>query len=434
MAGQEWNDTSRAFSIGGIDAVAEAGVASLVATAPVEIAGVIRPAGWNTAYLARRALADTDGSTLCEVTVHGDSTTYGQVQSNAMGSAGEYSLVNKLRSLSVAAGHVDGGQGLLGLQDNAAMSGADNIAAVVALGSGAAAGNTSLNFHGAYGVGLPTLGATCVVQTKASKLRVWRHRTTTAGTGQYTYNVNGGAEQAATTCVDTSGSNTDFQIQNIVLGSPGTLKTINFTNSVAGTVELAFEAINSAGGQVFHKQGISGVLLGNEFPSQDATGTPGAKIPPRFGLMLGSGAGSQLSSQYGVALTKTANVRTGMHVLNLSINDLLNATSLADARTRADTCQASVVMFGRLLEQDVGSSGIVCIPHLGYATGARTYEGLFRSSIINPALALGVAIADLMVPLGGHRNYAANGSSVHLTAAAYDLQASFLWNNFLNVA
>jgi hypothetical protein len=441
MAGQEWADFSRPVSSGGggngTDVVAEAGVTALQATAPVQIPGIIKPAGWNTRYKALRA---ANATTLVEVTFHGDSTTYGQVGTQTLGSAGEYSYVNKIRALSIAAGYADGGQGLIGLQDNAAMSGADNIATPIVLGGGASAasnaGSGLHNMHGPYGVNINAVGNTVTVTTKASKLRVWRSRTgTTIGTpgGSFTYQVDGGSVSAAVSCQNTSASNYDMAYTVLNLGSAGTTHTVVFTNTVVGPVELAFDAINATG-MVYHKQGISGVLLGNEFPSQDTTGAgKGEVIPPRFGLGLGSGVLSQVGSAYGSGMVKTAGFRTGLHVLNLGLNDLMTASSLADARTRADTLASGVAMFCHYLE-NAGSDGVVLIPHFLYASGQRQYEGLFRSAIINTALGFNVAIGDLGVALGGWPGYTTYGTSVHLNQAGYDVQGQFIFDNFINAA
>lgn len=379
------------------------------------------PSGSLDRWKAARAASST---TLAEVTFHGDSTTYGQVQSNALGSAGEYSYVNKVRQLAIAAGFGDGGIGLRGIQDNAAMALPDTGGSgLYTLGTGAVAGSTTHNFHGAYGVKIAAIGDTFSFTFTGTRLRIWRSRTGTADAtpgGSFTYSIDGGAASGAISCQNTSTGNYDMHLttQNVTEGT----HTVVVTCTVAGPCELAMEVVRTTG-LAFHKQGISGVLLANEFPSQ--TPTAGERIPPRFGLGIGAGTLST-ASNYG-SLSKTAGLRTGLHVLNLGLNDQNSSTSLADARTRADSVAAGVSMFARYCEL-AGSDGLVVIPHLLYMNStSRQYEGIFRQALIAPALSHGLAVFDTGQALGGWKNFSTYGTSVHLNQAGYDAQAAALW-------
>ena len=393
-------------------------------TGPLIKAGLWIPKGSLDRFKAARAAS---GTTLCEVTIHGDSTTYGQVGANSPGSAGEYSWVQKLRSLSIAAGLTDGGVGLRGQQDSSNMSGTDAITPYT-LGTGATTGTR--NFHGAYGISIPAAGNTVTATGNTSKARIWFTRTSTAGGGgAFTFQTNGGTVLGPYSCVTTSSTAYDVSYRLVTGMTAGATNNIVITNTTAGGVDVVVEWINSTG-MVYHKQGISGVLMSNEFNTQSFP-NGFERIPPRFGL--GIGAAVSPASYYSNAITKTAGVRTGLHIMQLGINDLLNATSAADGLTRSSLIASSIAMFARYAEL-AGSDAIICIPHYVMAGNPYIlpYEGMYRQAMIAAAQSFSLPIVDLGYPLGGWANLGTYGSSVHMNQAGYDAQAQFLWDNVLS--
>lgn len=390
--------------------------------------GLWVPRGSLDRWKAARGL---HASQLVEVVCFGDSTTYGQTSSgNATNSANNYSIVQKMRALALAAGFTDGGLGVRGFNDTANMSGSDALAHIQSNAGSFVVSTT--NSNPLLTAGLFTSNqansSACVVQGKGTKARIWYHQ---VGSGAsvaqtMTYAVDGGS----TTSVNGFSSTARDKIQcaEVTLGAYGT-HTLTFTVTASGPIDFCVDWLRDTG-IVFHKHGVPGTKLGDLF---SATNGWAYYLGPALGTGvaqdLGNAATAPLNAPYGQSITGPR--VPSLVILNAGINDVSGSTDQATANNLRQVAEAAVVTFGRMC-QTAGVDGLVCIPHVQYSTNAREYSGNFRSAIFNAALSAGLAVFDLSASLGTYKNavdnYAAGLAAPHLNQAGYDVQATALWN------
>lgn len=180
-----------------------------------------------------RAARDGSASSLCEVAIFGDSTTYG----SANGTPAFYSWIQKLRALSRAAGYADGGRGIAGVSDFATLttggpSGEDGTLSYSSLGGWAGAGGPMLTET----FGSTTGGQALVLQGWGTKCRL--HFGKTQSSGQFTVSIDGGSATTYESYTPklVGGTSAYFSAQSILLDltSYG-LHTVTVTN-VGGSV------------------------------------------------------------------------------------------------------------------------------------------------------------------------------------------------------
>lgn len=392
---------------------------------------VVKPGVWipDGALDRWKAARNASSSARAEVVAFGDSTTYGQTATgNANTSANNYSWVQKLRALSIAAGYTDGGLGIRGFYDPAALS-AEALAHISANSGFVASTNAQgLLTYGISSGAAGSVGNSVTVQGKGSVARVFYTQFGTGG-GVVSWSADGGA---ATGSLDGRSGVANYRIQyvDIPLSGSGT-HTITFTVTTSGQIDFTVDWLNTAG-IVWHKQGIPGKQVTQIWPNLNQVPFMAAS----FGLGIGeniNGTGA-LSVPYG--MTKTGPRSPSLAIFHMGINDQQGISSQATALNFVQTVEAGIGVFAQMCKQ-AQCDGLVCIPHLVYATNYLAYGGNVRRAISQTAVAYGLAVADLELPVTPVSNAAtyggaAAGNAPHLNQAGYDAQAQFLWDNVLS--
>lgn len=185
--------------------------------------GFITPKGslavWDTAR-------DAAATQLSEVVIIGDSTAYGSSDATAPGGAALYSWVAKLRALSQAAGLTDGGRGIAGNSDTAALSG-ESLSIVQSItGFAASTGVGVLNtdtFRSTTAADVVTL------QGYGSQARL--HYNRVGASGRFSYSIDGGASVNIDPALPSPSNSSDDSILLTLPGSPASIHTVAITNA-----------------------------------------------------------------------------------------------------------------------------------------------------------------------------------------------------------
>lgn len=375
--------------------------------------GIIIPKGSLDVWRAARAAG---AATRTEVVCFGDSTTFG--------SGANYSWVQKLRALAVAAGFSDGGRGIAGWSDVAAMSGPENIP-IIQSQTGFNSPGDGLDMLLTETPTTFTIGATITFQGYGTKARL--HYTKGAAFGSFTYSIDGGTPVTVNANLG-SGFAADTLYLNLG-GTDSTLHTITIVNAGGGSsnrVGVVAEFLKTAG-ITFHKQAISGITYGSFFGTANSNlGNYQAQLA--LGLVPGIGSSAN-SLGWGSPKATRPNYRNpSLAISALGINDQQGASS-----TNTDATEAGVEMFIRMARA-AGADPLVVIPHLDYAANAHLYSGSFKRAIMAVAEAHQCATVDFNEALGpinvGASLY---GVGPHLNQAAHDAEAGFLWTNALSL-
>lgn len=400
--------------------------------------GVYIPAGaldvWRTAR-------DASGTDLVEVAIFGDSITYGAADPNR--GPDYYTWVQATREAAWADGHPNGGFGYVHRGDVGGTfvypagfapvtNRVGNWSEVVANASRAPFINTSgtttdyITFTGTgTGIRLTFLGSGAM--------------------GKAAYSVDGGPE----TVIDNygGGARVPYEAKPVFIGglTDGehsiTIRPAGGADadSAAVTVEFHIEFVRG-NGLVFHRNGMSGATISHHFRADTNEAVTESMTPFWMGQQSLNTAGSITNARYEGTIPgpKPAYRNVRLAIVQFSTNDLggVDYTSHdAFAQTMenfayfASTCRA------------VGCSGLIVAPPwtqlpINGSRGARRAKAMFASL----ATAFNIAFADFQEPLGydlinwSTRNNATAGTGgSHLSADAYEIEGTWLWENVLSL-
>lgn len=399
--------------------------------------GVYLPTGWNANWQAAR---NASTATRTEVVIFGDSTTFG----SATGTIPFYSWVQKIRALSIAAGYTDGGRGIAGMSDTAALSGPENIP-IVQSTSGGTWGNS--------GDGLDVLltetptstvnGATIVFQGYGTAARL--HYTKTATCGTFTYSIDGGTPVSVNANI-ASGFTAD-SVYLALGGTDTTLHTVTVVNTGSSQRTSVVAEFMKTKGIVYHKHAISGIST-SSFLSRGA-GTSLGDYAAQLALGLTPGiASAPAAVPYGwgsPVAARPAYRNPSLAICALGINNM-QGLSLATEGAPTTSEQATAAAMVQSVEDDIanfvrlaraaGADPLVVVPHLEMASHGHTWAGEFIRAIWSTGVSHGCAVVDFNTALRPLSTMAARNlgtPAVHADYRAYDAEATFLWNNALSL-
>ena len=398
--------------------------------------GISIPAGsldvWRTAR-------DSSATSLVEVVIFGDSTTYGAA--DPLRGDSWYSWIQALRAAAWADGVPDGGFGRINRRD---INGSFTHPAGYAPTIVSETGDWSDGFIASRGPFLHRTGGTTDSITFSGTGTGIRLTFLGSGSmGKAAYSVDGGTE----TVVDNygGGPRASYEAKPVFIGglSDGlhtlTVRAAGPSDSDAAAVAVEFhvEFIRDTG-VTFHKNAVSGDTFSKYFRADLNEAATESMAPFWMGHQSLNTTGSISNIRYEGTLPgpKPAYRNIKLAIAQFGTNDLGGsaytnhdalATYLENAAYFASTCRA------------VGCSGLLVapawtqLPPAGQV-GMRRAKGALSSI----AAAYGLAFADFQEPLGYDlrnwltRNTAEPGANrPHLSSAAYQIQGTWLWENVL---
>lgn len=427
--------------------------------------GFAAPAGWGANWRAARAAAAT---TRTEVAIFGDSTTWG--------SQANYSWVQRLRDLSVAAGYADGGKGVFGQGEGTLVYDSPEVNGISGANGWTWVQDAAItDLIAGEGISSVTSGEAVTVQGRVvgsnGELRIWY---VLRAAGSFTVTIDGGAANTVTT---TSGSQAPAMARFTGLAA-GT-HTAVITNQ-ASTNQIIAPAFMNATGIVYNKYARVGQTMYHYFdPLGRHNGSRGGRdmyAQSLLGLQTGS-AGTNSAWQKALSVT-AGRPAVSLGVLDLGFNDFGSSPtpwskdiaygingysqyagvtykaiaastnvappadaakwSVVESSTDIDAVQEGIHLFCRLV-QAAGGDPVVISGELamqGTSEAAYTYGGRMAAAIRSTALACGAAWCDFMFPALGRPNLITGQASTnnpHLNKVGYVAQADFLWNNVLSL-
>jgi hypothetical protein len=404
---------------------------SAAAASGVVKPGVYLPQGWNTNWKAAR---DAAGASMAEVAIFGDSTTYGACTTTSPSAVPIYSWINKLRSLSVAAGYQDGGPGIVYL-DTTDNHNFDGIVYQVAK-TGFAGGISFTHNPGAQVS--TTIGDTITMQGRGSTVRIWY--TKQAAMGSFSYSIDGG------TAVNVNANLAGFSADVVtVTGLTDAVHTVTITNLGGGSSNTA--AVNVAfqrsTGVVYNKYAVSGNTTSTWFALTNPTiGQFGTQLA--LGLTPGI-TGTPPNSQYDWSTQKlgASYPHPALAISALGVNDMQGLSLAAaggassaeqDAANRAIALLENNLMHFVRLCRAADTDPLLVIPHLDIALHGHEFGGQFSRAIWGVGLSTGCAVVDFnqaIRPVGTMIARGLGAPGVHAEVGTYDAEATFLWQNAL---
>lgn len=428
-------------------------------THSVENASVWIPRGSLDAWDA--ALANAS-SQLVEVSVLGDSTTFGQTNNGANGySQNNYAWTSKLRRLAVAAGYPDGGVGITGYDDSASMNPTDNIDANTQgtftrtdSGCGTTSGSNVVTdtailttdigrkvtpgggFGGTGFVGSVTAGTSfTVVTTQGGATALNATGTTTANmtfsgdgfaaNGFYgpLFNKDAGPANTTQTGFTTvfQGKATTLRIGYMTFTSSAATITYSVNGAGAVTLPLAGGARTAnyvtitglPGGGATNNVLVTVTVAGSceiwaEWVNSTGVvfhkqGLPGQMLASRLpaaqsAYALGISIGVNPANNALALAGGTGPRNVKLAILLEGINELGLVSSQTDAINKAQALEHGVGAFAAYCK-NAGITGVVCSPWWWYFTNAATYAGFFKRSLYSAARANGLVWADVSTVL-----------------------------------
>lgn len=265
-------------------------VVSVPASGATAKRGVYVPAGWGSAFKSARLAGG-----LVEVCIMGDSTTYGNSDTNH-GGFPWYSWVQKIKALALAAGWPDGGHGTFHQADVANTFNPDGDgypAQSAATGSWGGIGSALINASFSN----TTIGNSITIQGKGTAVRVHLPR---LGTGSVvTVQVDGGTVYTVNTLRPASSPNgpTYDQAPLLINGLTDGLHTVVITNSALG--QISGPAASQPGayisggtlpvGQTYYYVATVTSANGESLPTAVRSGTVGANRQWQAQFVAGDG-------------------------------------------------------------------------------------------------------------------------------------------------
>lgn len=404
-------------------------------TSSAQVRGVHLPTGSLDVWKAAR---NASATTRTEVVIFGDSTTFG----SATGTIPFYSWVQKIRALSIAAGYTDGGRGIAGLSDTAAMSGPENIPIVQSMNPA----NSWVSSGDGNDVLLsetPTStanGAAVVFQGYGTAARL--HYTKMSTVGSFTYAIDGG-----TTTTVNANIASGFGGDTIYLplgGTDTTLHTVRVVNTGTSQRASVVAEFLKTSGIVYQKQAISGIATNSFFGRANTTlGNYAAQLA--LGLTPGT-SGSANSYGWGMPAGAKPQYRNpSLAICALGVNNLQGlsittegAPTSGELTAAAQAVQGVVDDIGNFvrLARAAGADPLVVVPHFDMAAHGHTWGGEFSQAVWATGVAHGCAVVDFNQAIRPVSTMEARGlgtPSVHADYRAYDAEATFLWNNALSL-
>lgn len=216
--------------------------------------------------------------------------------------------------------------------------------------------------------------------------------------------------------------------------APPTTDTSGGTSGggTAGRCAVSVEFVRATG-IVIHKQAISGIASTGFFDATRSSNAAFANGPALAALGL-----SQMREQVSVngadwgqtpaAKPRTRRVKGAVFALGLNDVNVADATA---ARTKLDDLVEAFGLFVRMTRA-AGADPILVVEHFDYYgdnTSSRNGTRA-RAGLTSAARSMGVPYVDYNVALGPVNAGPYTGAP-HLSQAAYDTEAAFLWNNIL---
>ena len=404
-------------------------------SAPVSVAaGINKPGVWIPAGSLDRWRPARDGSSaeLAEVSIFGDSTTYG----SANGTPQYYSWVQRLRARSRAAGYLDGGRGIVGINDFPTLttggpSVEDGTLITASLGGwGARGGPLNSDTFGS-----DTPGQALTVQGWGTRCRLTYVKTQTQGA--FSVSVDGGAATSHNAYVPLPAGNTSnyWTTGSILLELGGygkhTVTVTNLGGPQGNIVELTPEFINHTG-IVYHRNAVSGNAFQTWFGKGNWHYNLLSFVTPALGVIPDTPV-----NNFAVGNAEAPHPlfrKTRLAICALGINNQQGiADNPAGIPAELDRIREGLHVFA-LLARNGGADPLVVVPHYDFSAGA-DYGGAFREAHVGTARALHMPIVDFNIGLGpvslfGSKGYVGN---VHANKAVYDAEADFLWDEVLSL-
>lgn len=391
--------------------------------------GVYLPSGWNANWKAAR---EASGSTLAEVVIFGDSTTYGACITPGYAI---YTWINRLRQLAVGAGYQDGGPGIV-YDDLTDTTNYDGIVYRTAK-TGMAGGVSYTVTPGSSNT--VVVGDEITFQGRGTKIRV--HYTKQPEAGSFTYSVDGGAP--VTVNANAPSAHTADTVT--ITGLTDAVHTIRFVNLGGGTgnaMAINADFIRSAG-IVFHKNAISGNTSRTYFDVVNpAVGAFNAQ------LMLGVAPGVTGAAggfDWGMAKLGGNYRKPALAISAVGINDLQGlplaaeggpTTAEQDAANRAAAQYENNLLHFVRLARAADADPLIVVPHFDMALHGHTWGGQFIRAAWAVGIGSGCAVVDFNEAIRPLSTMVARGlgdPGVHAAKPTYDAEADFLWTQALSL-
>lgn len=419
------------------------GPSTTTATAGLTQRGAVVPKG----ALDRWAQAKTVGaSSLFEVAIIGDSTTYGAADATTADPF--YTWVRHLRTLSVGAGVPDGGYGIYHPADR--FNGEFNAAASTYPKTSAITGFGDVSAAAVWSFKSSVPGDSVTVQGEGTAIRLLTYRSGGVH-GSMTYSVDGGAAQSVNLSVTTNGVGY-VCVPIHVGGLTNGVHSVTVVNTSSGgktTAEFNVEFLNTTG-VVYHRDALNGSASSSWGDSVQGDAKSLSDTPVRMGLtgVMGTGftrATDLTANGYAWGAAKGPNPQyrnVRLSLVQIGTNDVNSASATDSNDQMAERYLENVALAVRTARAADSDVVLISPPHTAsvHPQGQRQH-GRFKAVLLDIALSHGCAYVDFQEALGWDVwNWAARGygpgtvSNPHLTKTAYQAEATFLWNNVLGPA